>query len=136
MAAPHLTPRSRWPQRFFSLPLLRHIRHDLSHRRGVFLDTAHEGELRAAAVEVVAGALDAEIGVALEVVGEEAQAGLVREELAGEAEVRALGYPEQFLRLWDYYLCYCEGGYAERQLGNIQVLLTKPGCRRPAIAAA
>lgn len=52
------------------------------------------------------------------------------------AQVRKLGYPESFNRLWEFYLCYCEGGYAERQLGNIQVLLTKPGCRRPAIAAA
>jgi cyclopropane-fatty-acyl-phospholipid synthase len=51
-------------------------------------------------------------------------------------QVRKLGYPESFTRLWEFYLCYCEGGYAERQLGDVQVLLTKPGCRRPAIAAA
>jgi cyclopropane-fatty-acyl-phospholipid synthase len=44
--------------------------------------------------------------------------------------VRALGYPDEFLRLWDYYLCYCEGGFAERQLGDVHMLLTKPGCRR------
>jgi cyclopropane-fatty-acyl-phospholipid synthase len=55
---------------------------------------------------------------------------------ANIAQVRKLGYPESFNRLWEFYLCYCEGGYAERQLGNAQVLLTKPGCRRPAIAAA
>ncbi len=52
------------------------------------------------------------------------------------AEVRKLGYPESFVRLWEFYLCYCEGGFAERQLGDIQVLLTKPDCRRAAIAAA
>lgn len=52
------------------------------------------------------------------------------------AQVRKLGYPDSFSRLWEFYLCYCEGGYAERQLGNVQVLLTKPACRRPAIAAA
>jgi cyclopropane-fatty-acyl-phospholipid synthase len=52
-------------------------------------------------------------------------------------EVRALGYPEEFLRLWDFYLCYCEGGFAERQLGDVQLLLTKPGCRRaPLVGAA
>jgi cyclopropane-fatty-acyl-phospholipid synthase len=50
------------------------------------------------------------------------------------AEVRRLGYPDSFVRLWEYYLCYCEGGFAERQLGNVQLLLTKPGCRRAAIA--
>jgi len=52
------------------------------------------------------------------------------------AEVRKLGYPESFVRLWEFYLCYCEGGFAERQLGDVQVLLTKPDCRRAAIAAA
>jgi cyclopropane-fatty-acyl-phospholipid synthase len=50
--------------------------------------------------------------------------------------VKALGYPERFIRLWEFYLCYCEGGFAERQLGDVQMLLTKPDCRRPAIAAA
>ncbi len=50
-------------------------------------------------------------------------------------EVRALGYPEEFLRLWDFYLSYCEGGFAERQLGDVQMLLTKPRCRRAPIAS-
>ena len=40
--------------------------------------------------------------------------------------VRALGYPEPFIRLWEFYLCYCEGGFAERALGNVQMVLTKP----------
>jgi cyclopropane-fatty-acyl-phospholipid synthase len=44
-------------------------------------------------------------------------------------KVRALGYSEDFIRLWDYYLCYCEGGFIERQLGNVQMLMVKPGCR-------
>jgi cyclopropane-fatty-acyl-phospholipid synthase len=55
---------------------------------------------------------------------------------ANVAKVRALGYPESFDRLWEFYLCYCEGGFAERQLGDVQMLLTKPDCRRAAIAAA
>lgn len=55
---------------------------------------------------------------------------------ANLAEVRRLGYPDSFVRLWEFYLCYCEGGFAERQLGDVQVLLTKPDCRRAAIAAA
>jgi cyclopropane-fatty-acyl-phospholipid synthase len=49
-------------------------------------------------------------------------------------QVRALGYPEEFVRLWDFYLCYCEGGYLERQLGDIQVVLTKPVCRIATVA--
>ena len=55
---------------------------------------------------------------------------------ANIAQVRRIGYPESFVRLWEYYLCYCEGGFAERQLGDVQFLLTKPGCRRAAIATA
>ena len=47
-------------------------------------------------------------------------------------DVRRLGYSEQFVRMWDFYLCYCEGGFLERQLGDVQVLLTKPRCRLPA----
>ena len=45
-------------------------------------------------------------------------------------KVRELGYNDSFVRLWEYYLCYCEGGFMERQLGTVQMLLTKPGCRR------
>ena len=45
------------------------------------------------------------------------------------------GYSDSFVRLWEYYLCYCEGGFIERQLGTVQMLLTKPGCRR-ALASA
>ena len=49
------------------------------------------------------------------------------------AAIRALGYPEEFLRLWDFYIAYCEGGFVERQLGDVQMLLTKPLCRRGSI---
>jgi cyclopropane-fatty-acyl-phospholipid synthase len=52
--------------------------------------------------------------------------------LARLPEVRRLGYPDAFVRLWEYYLCYCEGGFLERQLGDVQMLLTKPRCRLPA----
>ena len=47
--------------------------------------------------------------------------------------VRALGHSSQFVRMWEFYLCYCEGGFAERVLGDVQLLLTKPGCRRDPI---
>ena len=40
-------------------------------------------------------------------------------------EVRALGYPEEFLRMWEFYLCYCEAGFAERALGDVQLLLRR-----------
>jgi len=44
--------------------------------------------------------------------------------------VRELGYPEEFIRMWEYYLCYCEGGFRERVIGTAQVLLGKPLNRR------
>ena len=43
--------------------------------------------------------------------------------------VRALGYPESFIRMWDYYFCYCQGGFEERYLGTVQLLLTKADAR-------
>ena len=51
------------------------------------------------------------------------------------AKIRELGYSDSFLRLWEFYLCYCEGGFIERQLGTVQMLLTKPGCRRPPVCS-
>lgn len=44
--------------------------------------------------------------------------------------IRRLGYEERFIRLWRYYLCYCEGGFVERSIGTCQLLLAKPGARR------
>jgi cyclopropane-fatty-acyl-phospholipid synthase len=37
-----------------------------------------------------------------------------------------LGYDEHFYRLWEFYLCYCEGGFIERTIGTAQLLLAKP----------
>ncbi len=44
-------------------------------------------------------------------------------------QVRALGYPDEFIRMWEFYLCYCEGGFSERVIGNVQMLLVKPLAR-------
>ena len=48
--------------------------------------------------------------------------------------VRALGYPDSFIRLWEFYLCYCEGAFLERNIGNVQMLLAKPRNRRTSLA--
>ncbi|MDE1165056.1 MAG: cyclopropane-fatty-acyl-phospholipid synthase [Pseudomonas sp.] len=40
--------------------------------------------------------------------------------------LRELGYDDYFLRLWEFYLCYCEGGFLERTIGTAQLLLAKP----------
>ncbi len=44
-------------------------------------------------------------------------------------KVRALGFDERFIRMWTFYLCYCEGGFRERDIGTVQMLLAKPGWR-------
>jgi len=41
-------------------------------------------------------------------------------------QVQGLGYSDEFVRLWDFYLCYSEGGFLERHCGVVQMLLTKP----------
>jgi cyclopropane-fatty-acyl-phospholipid synthase len=45
-------------------------------------------------------------------------------------EVRSQGFDERFIRMWEFYLCYCEGGFIERSIGTAQVLIAKPGYRR------
>ncbi|MDN5939792.1 MAG: cyclopropane-fatty-acyl-phospholipid synthase family protein [Salinisphaera sp.] len=44
--------------------------------------------------------------------------------------VRRLGYQESFVRLWRFYLSYCEAGFHERTIGDAQMLFVKPGNRR------
>lgn len=46
-------------------------------------------------------------------------------------ELRAQGYSEDFLRLWHYYLSYCEGGFLERTIGDVHLLLAGPEARLP-----
>ncbi len=41
--------------------------------------------------------------------------------------IRRLGYDERFLRIWTFYLCYCEAGFAIRSLRDMQIVLTHPG---------
>lgn len=45
--------------------------------------------------------------------------------------VRELGFSEAFIRLWRFYLCYCEGGFRERAISTVHLLLTKPRCLQP-----
>ena len=44
-------------------------------------------------------------------------------------EVKQLGFDDRFIRMWDYYLCYCEGAFLERNCGLVQMVFAKPGCR-------
>jgi cyclopropane-fatty-acyl-phospholipid synthase len=56
--------------------------------------------------------------------------------LANRGQVLGLGYSETFVRMWEFYLCYCEAGFAERYLGDVQMLFTKPLCRRSSMLPA
>ena len=49
------------------------------------------------------------------------------------AAVNELGYSEDFKRLWEYYLCYCEAGFRERYTGLVQLVLDKPAHARASI---
>ncbi len=45
-------------------------------------------------------------------------------------QVRAQDFDERFIRMWEFYLCYCEGGFRERSIGVAHLLMAKPGRRR------
>ncbi|MEZ4647276.1 MAG: cyclopropane-fatty-acyl-phospholipid synthase family protein [Candidatus Eisenbacteria bacterium] len=48
--------------------------------------------------------------------------------LAERAEdARALGFGDSFLRMWEFYFAYCEGGFLERRIQDYQILLERPG---------
>ncbi len=42
-------------------------------------------------------------------------------------DVKAQGFSDRFVRMWRYYLCYCEAAFLERAIGVVQVLWAKPG---------
>jgi cyclopropane-fatty-acyl-phospholipid synthase len=57
-----------------------------------------------------------------------------RERFLGKSDpVRRLGYDDAFIRMWEYYLASCEGAFEERYLGCVQMVFTKPDCRRGAV---
>ncbi len=46
--------------------------------------------------------------------------------IAHREELAQLGYDERFQRIWKLYLAYCEGGFAERRICDVQLLLARP----------
>ena len=44
--------------------------------------------------------------------------------------VREQGFNEEFIRMWHFYLCYCEAGFSERYISDAQILFAKPKNRR------
>jgi cyclopropane-fatty-acyl-phospholipid synthase len=49
--------------------------------------------------------------------------------LANVDKVKQLGFPETFVRMWDFYLAYCEGSFRARYNSVVQCLFAKPNFR-------
>jgi len=49
-------------------------------------------------------------------------------------QIRSMGYPDSFVRMWEYYLCYCEAAFLERAIGTVQMLMMRPSARRDRIS--
>ncbi len=45
--------------------------------------------------------------------------------------IKAQGFSDAFIRMWEFYLCYCEGGFRERVISDVQMHLVKPVARVP-----
>jgi cyclopropane-fatty-acyl-phospholipid synthase len=46
--------------------------------------------------------------------------------MASLLEVRGQGFDQRFMRMWEFYLAYCEGGFLERSIGVSHLLFEKP----------
>jgi len=51
-------------------------------------------------------------------------------------ELADAGYDEAFQRLWTFYLAYCEGGFLERTIGDVHLLLARPGAAPATVPVA
>ena len=44
-------------------------------------------------------------------------------------DVKVQGFDDIFIRMWDFYLAYCEGGFRERTISTVQMVMAKPRCQ-------
>ncbi len=54
--------------------------------------------------------------------------------MANRAAIRGAGHGDELLRTWDWYLAYCEAGFAERYLSVVQAVFGRPGALAPRTA--
>ena len=45
--------------------------------------------------------------------------------LESREDVKALGFDNLFIRLWEFYFCYCEGGFRERSIDTVQAVFRR-----------
>ena len=53
--------------------------------------------------------------------------------MANKESIKQHGYDDDFIRLWEYYFCYCEAGFKERYTGVVQIVMNKPSYGTEAI---
>ena len=44
-------------------------------------------------------------------------------------EVQAMGFSEAFIKMWEFYFIFCEAGFRERNIGDVQLIFSKSGAR-------
>ena len=49
--------------------------------------------------------------------------------LAAQTTIRRMGFDHRFCRMWEFYLAYCEGGFRERTISDVQLVYVKPAYR-------
>jgi cyclopropane-fatty-acyl-phospholipid synthase len=47
--------------------------------------------------------------------------------------IASLGFDEHFKRIWEFYFCYCEGGFDEAVLGSTHLVFAKPEATAPSV---
>ena len=44
-------------------------------------------------------------------------------------KIKEMGYSQAFINMWEFYFLYCEAGFLERNIGDVQLLFAKSGSR-------
>ncbi|GIS53791.1 hypothetical protein Ct9H90mP29_08330 [bacterium] len=44
-------------------------------------------------------------------------------------KVKEMGYSQAFINMWEFYFLYCEAGFLERNIGDVQLVFAKSGTR-------
>ena len=44
-------------------------------------------------------------------------------------DIKEMGYSKAFINMWEYYFLFCEAGFLERNIGDVQLIFAKSGVR-------
>ena len=45
------------------------------------------------------------------------------------SEIEKLGFSKEFINIWEFYFVYCEAGFRERNIGDYQIVFSKPSAQ-------